>query len=519
MVISPSSSCRGKRLQLPSPPKAVSEQQDYYNNQTASEEGSEDSGRPEHEASPRLQLPRRSHQPVDYYTAHVVTEKPMERWDSALVSRQIQEFDGDFGNMERKMHTFPLALSRFRQRYGDPVLMPIGPYAGVTLDLDTLNTVKNVATHHFRSGTIFGSVDDMFKHFCSAVGDVRRLCQRTDDFLVAYRNKAKDDDSSLKFNMLLDGCFLLEYMQMRTNSRDDGSMPKLLACYLDSNKAAIDRDMMLLENQLPWVVIQTLARYQQQEVTMKEFVAKMARTLQVRRGPDDSRLPGSEPPHLLGLLRSYKIGYGSHGSVVVPPSDGSGTIRPMSKTTSAIELAEIGIKLKASKTTRLIDMGIKKTLLGAELFVAPLLLDEIRLCWLINMAAFELCAAPTYAASSSTDVQGYAENRAVSAYLVVLAMLMDREEDVHALRSKGLLQGQLTNKEILDFFKDLVKSISGGPLYAHLMREIEDYKIKRWVWIKLYKFIYKNYRTIAALLSVVGVLAGIFKTLLSLKQH
>jgi hypothetical protein len=188
----------------------------------------------------------------------------------------------------------------------------------------------------------------------------------------------------------------------------------------------------------------------------------------------------------------------------------------MSKTISAIELAETGIKLKASKTTRFIDMGIKKTLLGAEIFLAPLLLDEIRLCWLVNMVACELSVATCAKNSYSND---NADKRAVSAYLVVLAMLMDREEDVHALRSKGLLQGELTNKEILDFFKELVKHISGGPLYTHLLEEIEDYKIKRWAWIKLYKFIYKNYRTIAALLSVAGVLAGIFKTLLSLKQH
>jgi len=200
----------------------------------------------------------------------------------------------------------------------------------------------------------------------------------------------------------------------------------------------------------------------------------------------------------------------------------------MSKTVSAIELAEIGIKLKASKTNRLIDMGIKNTLLGAELFLAPLLVDKIRLCWLVNMVACELSEATYAEISSSTDnaekrdLPGKKDNankRAVSAYLVVLAMLMDREEDVHALRSKGLLQGELTNKEILKFFKDLVKHISGGPLYTHLMEEIEHYKIKRWVWIKLYKFIYKNYKTIAALLSAIGVLAGIFKTLLSLKQH
>lgn len=37
-------------------------------------------------------------------------------------------------------------------------------------------------------------------------------------------------------------------------------------------------DIMLLENQLPWVVLKTLLRFTNLDVT--EFVGKMARTLQ-----------------------------------------------------------------------------------------------------------------------------------------------------------------------------------------------------------------------------------------------
>jgi hypothetical protein len=38
------------------------------------------------------------------------------------------------------------------------------------------------------------------------------------------------------------------------------------------------------------------------------------------------------------------------------------------------------------------------------------------------------------------------------------------------------------------------------------------------VWIALHHFWYKNIKVILALLSVAGVLAGLFKTILSLKQ-
>jgi hypothetical protein len=234
----------------------------------------------------------------------------MKRWNSSSVSQKIKEFDDYFANMEGNMHTLPPALSSFRKRYGKPVAMPIGPYAG-TWSRDTVTTVKDVATHHFRSGTTFGSVGEMFNDFCSAVGDVRRLCQHDDDyFRRTYGQQAVNDDALLKFNMLRDGCFLVEYMQVCTTDRNGRSTPTLLECYIDSNEAAIDRDIMLLENQVPWVVIKTLLGYKPQ-VPIEVFVAKMARMLQVRRAPDDSRLPnieGTEPPHLLGLVLSYKIG-------------------------------------------------------------------------------------------------------------------------------------------------------------------------------------------------------------------
>jgi hypothetical protein len=179
----------------------------------------------------------------------------------------------------------------------------------------------------------------------------------------------------------------------------------------------------------------------------------------------------------------------------------------MSSHISANELAEVGIKLTASKTTMFTDMGINKRPFFAKIFLAPLLLDEIRSSWLVNMAALEVCMA--------TDAQ----ESVICSYLAMLAMLMDREEDVHQLRSKRLVQGELTNKETLDFFKSLIKHISGGHLYIHMLEEIEDYKLKWWMWIKVHEFVYKNLKTIIAVLTVIGVLAGIFKTLLSLKQH
>jgi hypothetical protein len=242
--------------------------------------------------------------------------------------------------------------------------------------------------------------------------------------------------------MFVDGCFLLQYMIFCT-ARE--LPPSLIHCF-ESNKAYISNDIMLLENQLPWVVLETLGKFRP-SVDMEEFIAKMGRTLQV--SGDKEREPFVfhgiyTPPHLLGLLWFYKAGRSTNTEF-----QSEEQLRTMSKTISVIELAEIGIKLTASKTTKFMDMGIKRRPLFDKIFLAPLLLDEVRSCWLVNMAAFEVCMA--------TGI----ENPIICSYLAVLAMLMDREDDVHNLRSKRLVQGELTNKETLDFFKSLIKHISG----------------------------------------------------------
>jgi hypothetical protein len=93
------------------------------------------------------------------------------------------------------------------------------------------------------------------------------------------------------------------------------------------------------------------------------------------------------------------------------------------------------------------------------------------------------------------------EDSAVCSYLL-FAMFVDREEDVHELRTKHLLQGGggLTNSEALSFFTSL-----------------QGQEAKRQVRIKVHAFVYKNMKTIVAVISTIGALVGIISTLASLK--
>jgi hypothetical protein len=129
---------------------------------------------------------------------------------------------------------------------------------------------------------------------------------------------------------------------------------------------------------------------------------------------------------------------------------------------SAVELAQIGVKLTASTATWLGDMRLRKNLVLGELSLSPLFLNGVTACWLVHMAALEACTA--------WDSDGFV----VSSYLSVVVMLMDRKEDVHELRSKGVLRSLVSNTQTLAFFKGLGQHLRLGGRYV--LERIESYK-------------------------------------------
>jgi len=172
----------------------------------------------------------------------------------------------------------------------------------------------------------------------------------------------------------------------------------------------------------------------------------------------------NKAPHLLGLLRFYVVGKRrrSTSKPKMSPSDLM-KMESIPLSAGAIELAEMGIFLTANETTELPDMGLdRKWIVLAELSMAPLCLNDARARWLVNMAALELCTTPDFFDDHTAEF----EDSAVCSYLLLLSMLMHREEDVHELRTNGILQGAgLNNNKTLDFFTSL-HSLRKGRCYA-----------------------------------------------------
>ncbi|PNT66556.1 hypothetical protein BRADI_3g14030v3 [Brachypodium distachyon] len=403
-------------------------------------------------------------------------------------------------------------------------MVAIGPYYCHLPELQEMEEVKKAAVFQFCRGASWEAYVKVV-----AVANVARSCYDAG----SLEGVSDADFASMMFH---DACFLLATILAITKP-EQCELP--LVCRIGTNTPVVVTDMFLLENQIPWMVLEALMTFR--KVDLCGFIATMGMNVQSRidRKARPLDLTAYEPPHLLGLFHFYQSGreitFTNLDFTLRPPRERmlssdvveSGYTRAKKKNppprvvrerarileslplgTSAIELAEIGIKLTLSKSAEFKDIGLTEGLLFRKLFLPSLRLNENTACWLVNMAAFETCVA--FRDGDYT----------VSSYLVLFAMLMHREQDVHKLRAMGLIHGEFTNKQALDFFKGRhAGSMRPGYSFYAILRRLERYRQKRWLWIAVYKFVYNNAKTIATVLSIMGVLAGIFKALLDLKKQ
>ncbi|KAL6659533.1 hypothetical protein ACP70R_003573 [Stipagrostis hirtigluma subsp. patula] len=428
-----------------------------------------------------------------------------------------------------RIHRFPPDLKGLGGpdgRYMVPSMVAIGPFHHGLPHLQAMEEVKHAAAFQLCGD----SAKEVYEKIFTIVGDTRS-CYTTTYGTSLVAPCLSDDVAEFAAMMFLDGCFLLKFML-------DKKKPPILGLSLASWPTIV-RDIYLLENQIPCVVLDTLMEFMSLEKNIlsswTDYVMSVYfldrkdtkipwwsmwfRTcLQIfsakcRRLPEEKTDAADEsskrkPPHLLGLLR-FRMTRG------MPREKRKGELvhdRSLQRMFSnAVHLAQIGIKLTPSTATWFADVRVERKPLYGELSLSPLFLNDVVACILVNLAALEV-AEVSYASSSESD--GFV----VSSYLSVLAMLMDREEDVQELRGRGVLCSHYSNTQALAFFKGIVQHLRLGFNYFAIVQEIDKYMHHRPVRIAVHKFIYKNYKLIAAVLPIVGVLIGIFKGLYSFKK-
>ncbi|PAN10208.1 hypothetical protein PAHAL_2G078500 [Panicum hallii] len=330
-----------------------------------------------------------------------------------------------------------------------------------------------------------------------------------------YDDQFEDiDDVHFTKWMFQDGCFLLAFMMaMGGGGGGDAALQGLTTVIFQPRIDSIMRDIMLLENQIPWRVLEVLMGFLPVPVPVDKFLSLMAAKFNVRTtsgghdqraaaGPSiagDERGRRQKPMHLLALFREHQV-VGLH-----PAEDNRRLISttPSANFSTAMELAEMGVHLAASKTGRFGDMTVvQRGRLFGKLFLAPVFLNDLTACWLVNMAAYEASAGRS------------GDDYAVSSYLYLVALLMNREDDVHQLRARCIVHSTFSNTQTLEFFKGLAPHLHFGRQYDRVLQDLLGYRRDRPVFVAVHKFLYNNFKTILTVLSIVGVIAPILQALI-----
>ncbi|CAN6381063.1 unnamed protein product [Urochloa humidicola] len=196
-------------------------------------------------------------------------------------------FDNDFssGKMDNKRHRFPAGLRAVGDQYIVPMIVSIGPYHhNASDDLKKMEEVKREAAFRLFTGEEAPHYEEVYENILSVAGDARKLY--AEDAVVGMEH------AGFAAMMFLDACFLLQYMDVYPSFKSkDYTVNESLRCFLFINRACINKDIVLMENQLPWLVvekiIQSFSSHNKNYMNVVEtFIVDMGKTFKIREDAD-----------------------------------------------------------------------------------------------------------------------------------------------------------------------------------------------------------------------------------------
>lgn len=269
--------------------------------------------------------------------------------------------------------------------------------------------------------------------------------------------------------MILDGCFLLEILRFVTRiDYEDENLPGVYAISdpLFSNHGRIHvmpyikRDMLMLENQLPMLLLQKLLAVEDTEQSNK--VAK--KLILGFLGSDV--LPTNKCLHVLDVY--------SKSLFWEDPGKGKKKQQPYTATHSANKGSEI---MKMPSATRLHEAGIRLikskrkgiSFEGGVLRLPQIIVDDGTESVFLNLLAFERFHVGV--------------GNEVASYIIFMRSIIDRGLDVRILNYHGIIQHAIGSDEaVAKLFDSLSQDItlnSDGYL-EHLTLTVNSYCNKPW---------------------------------------
>ncbi|KAF7123639.1 hypothetical protein RHSIM_Rhsim12G0027200 [Rhododendron simsii] len=379
---------------------------------------------------------------------------------------------------KQSIHKVPECITDLNKKAYKPQFVSFGPYHHMKPHLEPMEKHKRRALLHFLKRSQ--------KPLAAYVAALAKVAQSLKDSYESLDPIWEADTDRFLTLMILDGCFMLEVLRLQKLD-DYAPNDPIFSKHGKLNVLPyIRRDMIMLENQLPMLLLTTLLSIEkegtQQDDEAFETVNKLICKFCFPNPwfPLDSSI--DQCLHLLDVYRTsllteerrkMRMEYKgdvvrqlrSHAQVIraaflfveaaknIPVETTSlpvETTRPPEAMAgdevirSAMELSDAGIRFKKSRTACLNDISFT----GGVLSLPPIVVDDTTEFTFLNLMAFE---------RFHVDVVG----NEVTSYIFFMSKIIDRAEDVSLLRAGGIIKNALGSEDdVAKLFDCLSKDVT-----------------------------------------------------------
>ncbi|KAF9666256.1 hypothetical protein SADUNF_Sadunf16G0210700 [Salix dunnii] len=337
----------------------------------------------------------------------------------------------------------PAILRRHRECAYKPNAFSIGPWHRYhpQTEIIKLNYLKNLLSRESKSGVTLKELVESTRK----IEKEARWC---------YEGRIRFGVEDFVRLLVIDGCFLIELFRKGNDyslrEKDD---PIFNTAYL---MQCLYHDLILVENQIPWLVLEHLFNKTCAKPSTKAKEKTLAQlALQFfddtfSYNPPNTDILYDRKKHLLDLLRYWLIQSSGNDDV-------GSTWEPIP---SATDLVDAGIKLKVvdSQERSLLDIKFN----NGSLEIPSLLIHETTEVVIRNLISYEQCYPQC--------------NDRITSYAVLLDNLINTTKDMDILTSSGIITNWLNPEEAMQFFNKLYHDAClKNYYYQKLCHDVKEY--------------------------------------------
>ncbi|XP_068645992.1 UPF0481 protein At3g47200-like [Aristolochia californica] len=390
----------------------------------------------------------------------------------------------------------PHIIRRTNDQAYDPHMLSIGPYHRPNHRVAAMEKQKWKYLRHFCARNSGLDLDDILRK----VQEVKETARSR------YLEEIPVGDEEFGELLVLDGCFIVELFlkaqdRKRHPSLGEKSLHENDLIFASSSEwilRSVARDLLLVENQLPFFVIHhifnsfanSLTSVSLADLAVEFFkplyhtIGKMesSRNLDANQKIKSVHLEEHSPLHLLHLIHSHFIessdtptNFDSSLSILPlvkekqPFNDNLShqALMPLQTVPSAKRLQEAGIRFQRRQTGNLLDIRFEEGLLE----IPHLVVDHYTNTFLRNLIAFEQ-VNPAY-------------GKCFTFYATFMDFIVNTAQDVEILLQSGIMDHGLgSDKNIASMFNMMCKGLTvesaGNDRYHKLTTEIMEYFKTPW---------------------------------------